>query len=161
MTCMWIPKHAQAFFWNKILSWHFLVETGFIDTVYYATSFCSDFHSNTNTTAFRDSESNICSLHYFGVGFPTDNTQCCSMMLKWGEKTKQNKKKSNSLLAEWHLEQDGGCQSGLWLAHFMLLDMCKSTLWNLPCLPGSLFGPVAKEVLERRAQVSKTRNQQS
>lgn len=30
----------------------------------------------------------------------------------------------NSLLAG----EDGGCQSGLWLAQFMQLDMCKSTL---------------------------------
>lgn len=36
-----------------------------------------------------------------------------------------------------------------------------STLWNLPCVLGLLFGPAAKEVLERTAQLSESWTQET
>lgn len=48
----------------------------------------------------------------------------------------------------------------VWLSQTPLPDACRATLRELPLMPGQLFGPAAKDALERRALVSETRKQQ-
>lgn len=48
----------------------------------------------------------------------------------------------------------------VWLSQTPLPDACRATLRELPLIPGQLFGPAAKDALERRALVSETRKQQ-